>query len=133
MKKSIELNMGELFKKFLESKEEENTVEIPVGKVSEETRLKFKAWKMDKHLLDDELEVEQEKLAREMKRRILELFSERLDEIQDRKKLLWEEIYKEIGVMKDDNENYVIDARTGEITKEVKKIDLFGNKSHGLQ
>lgn len=133
MKKGIEINMGELFKKFLESKEEENTVEIPIGVVSDELKQKFKAWRRDKSFLHDEMEIEQERLAKEFKRRLLELFEDREDEINLRKKELWEEIYKELNIDKGDNDSFVINAMTGEISKEVKKKDLFGNKSHGLQ
>jgi hypothetical protein len=131
--KGIEINMGELFKKFLESREEDNIVEIPVGKVSMELVQKFKAWKRDKRYLDDQVEIEKERLVRECRRQMEEMFDDQQDQMNLRKKELWEEIYKELGIIKDEDDSFSINAMTGEITKEVKKTDLFGNKSHGIQ
>lgn len=130
--KGIELNMGELFKKFLESKEE-NTVEIPVGVVSDELKAKFKAWRRDKQYLEDELELETDIQAKQIRRFLIEKFEDRKDEIELRKKELWEEIYKELAIDKAEEDTFSINALTGEISKEIKKTDLFGNKSHGIQ
>ena len=133
MKKSMDINLGELFARFLESKEEANTFEVPMGKVSKEICQKFKAWKKEKRELDDELEIEQERLARKFKRELEEMFDEKMDLVTEKKKAIWEDIYKELGIDKKDNETYTINAVTGEVSKEIKKTDVFGTKSHGLQ
>jgi hypothetical protein len=133
MKKQIEVNLGELFNRFLESKKEENTIEIPVGTVSKETVLKFKNWKREKSMLDDEIELEEEKITKEFKRRMLDLFEDQTLEMMEKKRAIWEDIYNELGIEKNENDTFVINAITGEVTKEIKKNDLFGNKSHGLQ
>jgi hypothetical protein len=134
--KKIEVNIGELFEKFLEAKEGEREgkkTEIPVGTVSKETIMKFKAWKRAKQLLDDEIEIEEERLAKEFRRRMLDTFEDKTEEITNHKNEIWQEIYKELGIDKKEGEVFVINATNGEVSKEVKKNDLFGNKSYGLQ
>lgn len=138
MKKSFELNIGELFERFLETKEDRENLKIPVGTVSDELRLKFRDWRRRKAQLDDELELEQERLVKKMRQELLETFEDKTDAMTQEKKSIWDEIYKELNIEKMSDDTFCIDSITGEITREVQKtkdidLGLFGNKSHGLQ
>ena len=137
MKREVEINLGKLFEKFLEAKEDRENLKIPVGTVSDELRLKFRDWRRKKAELDDELELEQDRLIKEMKRRLLETFEDRTDAMTQKKKDIWDEIYKELNIQKMSDDTFCIDSITGEVTREVEKtkevdLGLFG-KSHGLQ
>lgn len=85
-----------------------------IGTISPEMLAGYKAIVREEDLLRDEMEIEKEKLAREMKRRMEDTFDDRIDALDNKKEVAWREIEAFLGVSKESDLR--ISTKTGIVT-----------------
>lgn len=99
--------------------DEDETTEIPVGKIDEELIAEFRMLGKNKKNMREDIELFQKQIEIEVKRRFDEQFGERINEEAKQHKRLWSKVYETLQV--DPEQRYTIDHETFIVSKIVDK------------
>jgi hypothetical protein len=108
------------FPEFLFGDDEEQ--KTPIGIVSQELQKKFKKLAKEADTLQEELQLFVKQLELEAEKKIELKFGDIREELDERRKLMWNEIKDELGIPRDTSVS--IDIRTGMISGVLNKPNL---------
>jgi hypothetical protein len=95
-----------------------------IGAITPELMAAYKANNRKADRLKEECDLEQRRLVMEMKRKLEDMFDDRIEEVEDEKQELWRKIEAQFGLSEDSDLS--IDPKTGVITQYVKtEEDVF--------
>jgi hypothetical protein len=110
--------LGQVFAEIHKDIEQQQEEKMKIGTVSPQILKRHRDFLIEKEILDHEFEHERERMELEFKKFVLNNFKSKMDELNDKKRQIWEDVYRELHL--DPEQSYSISPK-GDLFNHIKR------------